>query len=212
MFSAQVSTPLFRSRGKKSLFWRSVFAPCELESDKRTPRPEVSAFQSFLSEGESKSARCDDLESLKNRNCPTASIENPRGRVVIDKDKPVTNRKDEPGKLKPEQITQIQPQKLTLTLRSGKQLVPEETQVQTRWTSCLLVPAGEPQTFQLKFKRAEDYPIDLYYLMDLSYSMKDDLENVKNLGTALMKEMQKITSDFRIGEDEPRPSPQGWER
>lgn len=48
--------------------------------------------------------------------------------------------------------------------------------------------------------------------MDLSFSMKDDLENVKNLGTALMKEMQKITSDFRIGEDEPLPSPQGWDR
>lgn len=39
--------------------------------------------------------------------------------------------------------------------------------------------------------------------MDLSYSMKDDLENVKNLGTDLMSEMQKITSDFRIGK-EPR--------
>lgn len=37
--------------------------------------------------------------------------------------------------------------------------------------------------------------------MDLSYSMKDDLENVKNLGTSLMLEMSKITSDFRIGED-----------
>lgn len=35
--------------------------------------------------------------------------------------------------------------------------------------------------------------------MDLSYSMKDDLENVKSLGTALMLEMEKITSDFRIG-------------
>ena len=41
----------------------------------------------------------------------------------------------------------------------------------------------------------------MYYLMDLSYSMKDDLENVKNLGTSLMVEMSKITSDFRIGED-----------
>lgn len=30
--------------------------------------------------------------------------------------------------------------------------------------------------------------------------MKDDLENVKNLGTSLMLEMSKITSDFRIGE------------
>lgn len=65
------------------------------------------------------------------------------------------------------------------------------------WFVCL----GEPQSFDLKFKRAEDYPIDLYYLMDLSYSMKDDLENVKNLGTSLMLEMSKITSDFRIGED-----------
>lgn len=37
--------------------------------------------------------------------------------------------------------------------------------------------------------------------MDLSYSMKDDLENVKNLGTSLMLEMSKITSDFKIGKD-----------
>ncbi|XP_047188199.1 integrin beta-1 isoform X1 [Scophthalmus maximus] len=133
--------------------------------------------QNFLTVGESKSARCDDLESLKKRSCAVAQIENPRGSIVVDKDTPVTNRKkDGTEKLNPEQITQIQPQKLTLTLRSG-----------------------EPQTFELKFKRAEDYPIDLYYLMDLSYSMKDDLENVKNLGTDLMREMQEITSDFRIG-------------
>ncbi|KAG7236603.1 hypothetical protein INR49_000726, partial [Caranx melampygus] len=131
----------------------------------------------FLTVGESKSARCDDLESLKNRNCNASKIENPRGSIRIDKDRPVTNRKkDVAEKLKPEHITQIQPQKLTLTLRSG-----------------------EPQTFKLKFKRAEDYPIDLYYLMDLSFSMRDDLENVKNLGTDLMREMQEITSDFRIG-------------
>uniref|UniRef100_A0A665XE74 Integrin beta n=1 Tax=Echeneis naucrates TaxID=173247 RepID=A0A665XE74_ECHNA len=123
------------------------------------------------------SARCDDLESLKKRNCNVTKIENPRGHITVNKNKPVTNRKkDGAEKLKPEQITQIQPQKLTLTLRSG-----------------------EPQTFELKFKRAEDYPIDLYYLMDLSFSMKDDLENVKNLGTDLMREMQEITSDFRIG-------------
>ncbi|CAL9689563.1 unnamed protein product [Knipowitschia caucasica] len=133
--------------------------------------------ESFLSVGEAKSARCDDLQSLSERQCPPDKIENPRGSITIDRNQPVTNRKkDSPEKLKPEQITQIQPQKLTLTLRSG-----------------------EPQTFSLKFKRAEDYPIDLYYLMDLSFSMKDDLENVKNLGTLLMKEMQAITSDFRIG-------------
>lgn len=80
-------------------------------------------MQDFLSVGESKSARCDDLESLKARKCAVTKIENPRGFTQIDLDKPVTNRKkDVAEKLKPEQITQIQPQKLTLTLRSGKYL------------------------------------------------------------------------------------------
>ncbi|XP_067109967.1 integrin beta-1-like isoform X2 [Osmerus mordax] len=132
----------------------------------------------FLKQGESKSARCDDLESLIKKGCVLAKIENPRGKTTIVTDKPVTNRvnKDTSVKMDTNQITQIQPQKLSLQLRSG-----------------------EPQTFALKFKRAEDYPIDLYYLMDLSYSMKDDLDNVKNLGTALMNEMKEITSDFRIG-------------
>uniref|UniRef100_A0A8C8JTD2 Integrin beta n=1 Tax=Oncorhynchus tshawytscha TaxID=74940 RepID=A0A8C8JTD2_ONCTS len=135
------------------------------------------SVQDFLKQGESKSARCDELKSLITKGCSKAKIENPRGSISIDKDKPVTNRKkDVAEKLKPDQITQIQPQKLSLNLRSG-----------------------EAQTFKLKFKRAEDYPIDLYYLMDLSFSMKDDLENVKNLGTDLMREMQEITSDFKIG-------------
>uniref|UniRef100_A0A4W5QN66 Integrin beta n=1 Tax=Hucho hucho TaxID=62062 RepID=A0A4W5QN66_9TELE len=130
----------------------------------------------FLKQGEATSTRCDELESLRKRGCDGAKVENPRGSQQVLKNKAVTNRNKGAKKLRPEDITQIQPQKLTLSLRSG-----------------------EPQSFNLKFKRAEDYPIDLYYLMDLSYSMKDDLENVKNLGTQLMLEMSKITSDFRIG-------------
>lgn len=43
--------------------------------------------------------------------------------------------------------------------------------------------------------------MDLYYLMDLSYSMKDDLVNVKNLGTALLEELKKKTGNARIGEN-----------
>uniref|UniRef100_A0A1A8PST7 Integrin beta n=2 Tax=Nothobranchius pienaari TaxID=704102 RepID=A0A1A8PST7_9TELE len=129
----------------------------------------------FLKQGETVSSRCDEVESLIKRGCNLTLIENPVGKQRVLKNIPVTNR-GKNKKLKPEEITQIQPQKLDITLRSG-----------------------EPQSFNLTFKRAEDYPIDLYYLMDLSYSMKDDLENVKNLGTSLMLEMTKITSDFRIG-------------
>lgn len=39
--------------------------------------------------------------------------------------------------------------------------------------------------------------IDLDFLMDLLYSAKDDLENVKSLGTAIMREEKKITSDLQ---------------
>lgn len=163
------------------------------------------------------SARCDELQSLMKRGCEKSMIENPHGEQRILKNKMVTNRRKGAGKLKPEDITQIQPQKLSLTLRSGRtkfklSIFFQElflplfgfhkihTASSLRYYGVYLC-VGELQSFNLKFKRAEDYPIDLYYLMDLSYSMKDDLENVKNLGTSLMLEMSKITSDFRIGED-----------
>ncbi|KAI4871320.1 hypothetical protein NFI96_028278 [Prochilodus magdalenae] len=124
-----------------------------------------------------KPSRCDEVKALIDKGCPDINVENPRGSISIDQNKDVTNRKkDVAEKLKPEQITQIQPQKLTLNLRPG-----------------------EPQKFSLKFKRAEDYPIDLYYLMDLSDSMTQDLQNVKNLGTELAREMQDLTSDLQLG-------------
>uniref|UniRef100_A0A8C2DD52 Integrin beta n=1 Tax=Cyprinus carpio TaxID=7962 RepID=A0A8C2DD52_CYPCA len=79
-------------------------------------------------------------------------------------------------------------------LKAGEnpvQIQPQEIQLDLR--------PGMPYTFQLHFKRAQGYPVDLYYLMDLSYSMKDDLENVKNLGNDLLKELNKITGSARIG-------------
>uniref|UniRef100_A0A8B9L630 Integrin beta n=1 Tax=Astyanax mexicanus TaxID=7994 RepID=A0A8B9L630_ASTMX len=133
--------------------------------------------EELLDKPEYKSSRCDEIQALQDKGCPSISLENPRGNVTINEDRPVTNRrKDIAEKLKSDQITQIQPQKLTLNLR-----------------------AGEPQKFSLKFKRAEDYPIDLYYLMDLSDSMTQDLQNVKNLGTDLAREMQDLTSDLKLG-------------
>ncbi|XP_017287388.1 integrin beta-1a isoform X1 [Kryptolebias marmoratus] len=132
------------------------------------------ADKNFLKQGETVSSRCDELQSLIKRGCN--EMHNPRGEIKTVFNKTVTNRTRGEKQLNVDEIIQVQPQKLLLTLRSG-----------------------EPQSFLLKFRRAEDYPIDLYYLMDLSYSMKDDLENVKNLGTSLKEKMDGITSDFRIG-------------
>lgn len=68
----------------------------------------------------------------------------------------------------------------------------------------LLLPCpqspGEPQQLRVRFLRAEGYPVDLYYLMDLSYSMKDDLEFVRQLGHALLVRLQEVTHSVRIGE------------
>ena len=71
---------------------------------------------------------------------------------------------------------QLSPQKVTLYLRPG-----------------------QAATFNVTFRRAKGYPIDLYYLMDLSYSMLDDLINVKKLGGDLLRALNEITESGRIG-------------
>lgn len=41
--------------------------------------------------------------------------------------------------------------------------------------------------------------MDIYYLMDVSASMTDDLEMIKDLGSTLTREMSRLTSKFRLG-------------
>ena len=43
----------------------------------------------------------------------------------------------------------------------------------------------DPQSFELTFRLAENYPVDLYYLMDLSNSMADDKEKLASLGVKI---------------------------
>jgi protocadherin alpha len=51
----------------------------------------------------------------------------------------------------------------------------------------------------LKYSQAKDYPVDLYYLMDLSASMEPYRNDLSQLGTQLAETMQNLTSNFRIG-------------
>ena len=44
---------------------------------------------------------------------------------------------------------------------------------------------GSPEIFSVQVRPANNFPIDLYLLMDLSFSMSDDLANLKQLGTQL---------------------------
>ncbi|XP_074046048.1 integrin beta-2 isoform X2 [Macrotis lagotis] len=73
----------------------------------------------------------------------------------------------------------------------ASQLTPQNIQLRLR--------PGQTAAFNLTFRRAKGYPIDLYYLMDLSYSMYDDLINVKKLGGDLLRALNEITESGRIG-------------
>ena len=63
----------------------------------------------------------------------------------------------------------------------------------------LKLRVGEPLTFTVSVKAAEDFPLDLYMLMDLSGSFNDDLVVVKGLAPQLPLALRNLSSDFLIG-------------
>uniref|UniRef100_A0AAR2M099 Integrin beta n=1 Tax=Pygocentrus nattereri TaxID=42514 RepID=A0AAR2M099_PYGNA len=113
------------------------------------------------------------LQNLLKRGCEARFIENPRSVSSILKNKPLSSKGSGSTQY---DVIQIQPQKISLSLRPGDQT-----------------------SFEVQVRPVEDYPVDLYYLMDLSLSMKDDLDTIRNLGTKLAEEMKKLTSNFRLG-------------
>uniref|UniRef100_A0A672NAQ4 Integrin beta n=1 Tax=Sinocyclocheilus grahami TaxID=75366 RepID=A0A672NAQ4_SINGR len=123
----------------------------------------------FLKSGESNERRCDSPEALKARRCKEDHVINPGKH-------PLTYVKNSDLSSDHENVVQLRPQNINIKLR-----------------------VGVPHEFTVEFKRAKGYPIDLYYLMDLSYSMKDDLEQIKTLGQKILKKLRAITDTVRIG-------------
>ncbi|XP_040186297.1 integrin beta-4 isoform X3 [Rana temporaria] len=72
--------------------------------------------------------------------------------------------------------TQVYPQRMSMRLR-----------------------AGEEHTFQYRVFEPLDTPVDLYILMDFSYSMSDDLENLKKMGDNLAGVVSSLSSNYTIG-------------
>ncbi|XP_031702106.1 integrin beta-6 [Anarrhichthys ocellatus] len=116
------------------------------------------------------SERCDTLDILLEKGCARDQLEFPVSEGQILQDRPLGKKMGNVNS------TQISPQKMALKLRPGSQV-----------------------TFQVKIQHTEDYPVDIYYLMDLSGSMIDDLAMIKDLGSSLSKEMAELTSKFRMG-------------
>lgn len=67
------------------------------------------------------------------------------------------------------------------------------------YRNCFISFLDEVHNLNMRYSQAEDYPVDLYYLMDLSKSMEDDKEKLSALGDLLSETMRNITSNFRLG-------------
>uniref|UniRef100_A0A8C7I4C3 Integrin beta n=1 Tax=Oncorhynchus kisutch TaxID=8019 RepID=A0A8C7I4C3_ONCKI len=127
-------------------------------------------FKEEFGQGGSSVSRCDLKQNLLDGGCTKEELEFPFSTLSVQKDTPLSDKASGAA----DDVTQIRPQKLRLTLRPG-----------TRFT--------------VTVKQVEDYPVDLYYLMDLSYSMKDDLARLRSLGNQLAAAMGRTTSNLRMG-------------
>eukprot|EP00061_Rhincodon_typus_P011766 g37029.t1 len=59
--------------------------------------------------------------------------------------------------------------------------------------------AGEEKRMKFKVFQPLETPVDLYFLMDFSNSMKDDLDNLKRLGLRLADLVRNMSSNYTIG-------------
>ncbi|XP_078280992.1 integrin beta-3-like [Rhinoraja longicauda] len=123
--------------------------------------------------GEGSTSRCDLKENLIKKSCRENATEFPQGSFEILQDLPLSEKgsSDQPDK-----TVQFSPQKIAINLRRG-----------------------ESVSFTVHARQVEDYPVDIYYLMDVSFSMKDDLKTIQQLGTNVATEMAKQTSNLRLG-------------
>nr|XP_012225668.1 PREDICTED: integrin beta-PS-like [Linepithema humile] len=116
--------------------------------------------------------RCVSKETYQKKGdlwCLPSNVVDKNSTMEITEDRMLSSKK---GKVS----VQIQPQRIRLRLRRG-----------------------EKYRVTVKYSQAEDYPVDLYYLMDLSYSMEPYRDKLSKLGLQLAKAMQNLTSNFRIG-------------
>ncbi|XP_016841340.1 integrin beta-PS [Nasonia vitripennis] len=111
----------------------------------------------------------DRLESEKDRWCPAEFVVAGKSAFEILENRPLHSKKSKDP-------VQVQPQNMRVTLRQGEELV-----------------------IRVNYSKAEDYPVDLYYLMDLSFSMEPYRDQLSRLGDKLAEAMQKLTSNFRLG-------------
>ncbi|KAG6445119.1 hypothetical protein O3G_MSEX003745 [Manduca sexta] len=117
--------------------------------------------------------RCNDDETLVTTGCSQAMIQRPEKPVWVVAE---NNSLQDMQLGSQESVVQIQPQRIKLSLK------PRET-----------------KKIKFSYRPAKNYPLDLYYLMDLTWSMKDDKETLVSLRDDLPTLLKNLTDNFRLG-------------
>ena len=99
----------------------------------------------------------------------SSSLQHPRSSVEIIEDVPL-------GSSRGNQIVLTKPQHVKLELR-----------------------LGETKSFNIISSPAPGYPLDLYLLIDLSYSMMEGFMRIQSLSQQLVDTVENITMDYRLG-------------
>ena len=101
-------------------------------------------------------------------------VENPKNEVLIEENKSLTLADGNVGPEDTTEFIQISPQKIKLKSR-----------------------VGQTSKIQFKVANAKKYPVDLYYLMDLSNSMSDDRDTiVSTLGFLFIPQSRPCSTLF----------------
>ncbi|XP_076437634.1 integrin beta-3-like [Babylonia areolata] len=76
--------------------------------------------------------------------------------------------------------------------KEAVQLHPQEMYVKLR-------PRGKGHDFLVRFRPANNFPVDLYFLFDLSFTMKTYIADFAKLAKEIASEIEKISTNYRMG-------------
>ncbi|XP_067602287.1 integrin beta-8 isoform X1 [Pseudorca crassidens] len=81
-------------------------------------------------------------------------------------------------------------------------VTPSENEINTQVTPgevLIQLRQGAEANFMLKIHPLKKYPVDLYYLVDVSASMHNNIEKLNSVGNDLSRKMAFFSHDFRLG-------------
>ncbi|XP_053673915.1 integrin beta-nu [Anopheles nili] len=122
---------------------------------------------------EMRKSRCMPMQDLLESNCNASKIETNDNFSFLEITKNDVQRDFDSQNLEAVQIT---PQKIRMRLAKLAS-----------------------RTVSFEYKPAKNYPLDMYYLMDLTWSMRDDKATLESMGSQLAVALANLTANYRLG-------------